>query len=78
MSNSETVGPENIHIEVLKILRDRGIESLTKFYYEIMRPKQILDEHRNSEKCSEDQNRCHRSMQHVRSSEVEETMQNSP
>lgn len=45
-SNSETVGPENIHIEVWKILGNRGIEWLTKFYYEIMIPKQILDERR--------------------------------
>lgn len=48
MSNSETVWPDNISIEVWKILGDKSIEWLTKIFNKIMRSKLILDEWRTS------------------------------
>ena len=47
-SNSKAVGPDNIPIEVWKILRDRGIKWLTKLFNEIMRSKRTPDEWRRS------------------------------
>ena len=45
MSNGKAVGPDNIPIELWKILGDRGLEWLTELVNEIMRSKRMPETH---------------------------------
>lgn len=48
MNNSKAIGPDNIPIEVWKILGDKGFEWLIKLFNKIMRSKHISDEWRRN------------------------------